>query len=83
MAPRAAFPVGAATAVGTDGENGSHLASPKYGERHEEEHESGMSRASHQKPNRTFVKYQKLDVSHSVASIAASEPPRTGSTQCG
>ena len=59
------------------------LGEPEDGERDRDENDERCEAARHQKPNRTFVKYQKLDVSHSVARIAATEPPRTGSTQWG
>lgn len=39
--------------------------------------------APHQNPNLTCVKHHSDDVSQSVVSTAASEPPSTGSTQCG
>ena len=46
----------------------------------DEQQRERLGGASHQNPNRTFVKYQRLEVSQSVVSTAASEPPSTGST---
>ena len=49
----------------------------------DDEHRERNGGAAHQNPNRTFVKYQRLDVSQSVVSTAASVPPSTGSTHDG
>ncbi len=53
--------------------DGEHGAGDAYERRH------GSPQPSiHQNPNRTFVKYQRLDVTHSTSSVAASTPPATG-----
>ncbi len=73
----------AAAAAGADGENGCHSASANDAAGDDEEQRERAAGLAHQNPNRTFVKYQRLDVSQSVVSTAASDPPSTGSTHGG
>ncbi len=78
--PRVASPCTADSAAGAVGENGCHSASPKVAADTTRSSASGFGGAPHQNPNLTFVKYHRLEVSQSVVSTAASEPPSTGST---
>ena len=76
-------PSAAAAAGGAVGENGCHCASRTWRPATTRSSANGTAGLAHQSPNRTFVKYQRLEVSQSVVSTAASVPPSTGSTQGG
>ena len=60
------------------------LGEREHSARDADEHRHGPPEPPfHQKPNRTFVKYQRLDVSQRTSEHRRRAPPATGSTQCG